>query len=150
MFDHIETIFENRKQLMKRLKPESYQTNMKQFRNRYANYFDEMVKFVEKAGDEEQKKEAAFEIGHILAYSVKKEFATRRTGKIKPNLQMDLNFFMIYYVFPAILLTEHPDVETVVRGICTVWGDFFEDSKIGYTDYESIYGGFRKKILGLF
>ena len=28
-------------------------------------------------------------------------------------VQTDLNFFMIYYVFPAILLTEHDDAKLI-------------------------------------
>ena len=36
-----------------------------------------------------------------------------KKGKIWTGaIQTDLNFFMIYYVFPAILLTEHDDAKT--------------------------------------
>ena len=65
-------------------------------------------------------------------------------------VQTDLNFFMIYYVFPAILLTEHDDAKLIADHLCSRWGEKFKNSKIQYTDYDSLYVSFREKIFGIF
>ena len=65
-------------------------------------------------------------------------------------MQTDLNFFMIYYVFPAILLTEHDDAKLIADYLCSRWGEKFKNSKIQYTDYDSLYVSFREKIFGIF
>ena len=46
------------------------------------------------------------EIADTLINRVEKKFASKK-GKIDSRTQVDLNFFMIYYVFPTILGTEH-------------------------------------------
>lgn len=69
---------------------------------------------------------------------------------IDSAIQTDLNFFMIYYVFPAILLTEHDDAKLIADHLCSRWGEKFKNSKIQYTDYDSLYVSFREKIFGIF
>ena len=86
----------------------------------------------------------------MFAESVEHEFASSKNGRISGPLQLDLNFFMIYYVFPAILMTEHEDAVLIADQIRDEWGNRFKDSKIQYTDYDSLYGAFREKIFGIF
>lgn len=57
---------------------------------------------------------------------------------------------MIYYVFPAILMTEYKDAKIIADHLRDEWGRRFKDSKIEYTDYDSLYGAFREKIFGIF
>ena len=64
--------------------------------------------------------------------------------------QADLNFFMIYYVFPAILLVENENVTLIADAIRDEWRKAFKNSQISYTDYESLLGSFREKIFGIF
>ena len=63
---------------------------------------------------------------------------------------MDLNFFMIYYVFPAILMTQNDNAKLMADTLCETWGKSFKDSKIGYTDYDTLYESFKEKIFGIF
>ena len=63
---------------------------------------------------------------------------------------LDLNFFMIYYVFPAILKRNHEYAKLLADTLCETWGSSFKNSKIGYTDYETLYKAFREKIFGIF
>ena len=65
-------------------------------------------------------------------------------------VQTDLNFFMIYYVFPTILGTEHEYAKLIADSICSAWGKRFKESQIQYTDYDTLYGSFREKIFGIF
>ena len=96
------------------------------------------------------KEHAAAEIARVAAERAAKKFASPRHGKIGRALQMDMNFFMIYYVFPAILMTGHEDAVLIADRLRDEWGSRFKDSKIQYTDYDTLYGAFREKIFGIF
>lgn len=147
MLDHVEEIFENMKPMMKKLKKKTYKANMEQFLTTYGHYFQEMVTLAEEAEDKEAMTE---KIARTFADSVEKKFISPKKGRIENVVQLDLNFFMIYYVFPAILLTEHEDSEMVADHIRDEWGRRFKDSNIQYTDYDSMYSAFREKIFGIF
>ena len=73
-----------------------------------------------------------------------------KNGKIKGSLQADLNFFMIYYVFPAILMTQSDHAKLMADTLCETWGKSFKGGKIGYTDYETLHKSFKEKIFGIF
>ena len=94
-------------------------------------------------------KRAAEEIADTLINRVEKKFASKK-GKIDSRTQVDLNFFMIYYVFPTILGTEHEYAKLIADSICSAWGKRFKESQIQYTDYDTLYGSFREKIFGIF
>ena len=79
--------------------------------------------------------------------AVAAEFKT--FGKVRGGDLMNLNYFMIYYVFPSILLKE--DDEKAVR-ICDTlrdtWNNHFK-SNISYSDYATLMDGFQSKIFGI-
>lgn len=147
MLDHIEEIFVNMRPMMKKLKKASYEKNMEEFLEHHGHYFSEMTEYTEHAPDKEG---CAEEIAVCFAERVEKAFRSEKKGKIEGCVQADLNFFMIYYVFPALLKTDHEDARLIADAICSEWGKRFKDSKIRYTDYDSIYGAFREKIFGIF
>ena len=146
MLDHVERVFENMKPMMKKLKKASYKENMEMFVREHGHYFREMTQITESAEDKEN---AAAEIARVFAEGAEKKFASPRNGKIGGALQMDMNFFMIYYVFPAILLTEHEDARLIADRIRDAWSGRFKDSDIQYSDYDTIYAAFREKIFGI-
>lgn len=145
MLENAETMFDNMELMMKKLKKYSYEKNMKEFRERNNHFFFEMIEHMAQAQNQEI---AAQEIAETLAGSVQKRFAVK--DKIGSRKQADLNFFMIYYVFPAILLTGNEAADKIADAICSEWGKRFKDSKIRYADYDTIYGAFREKIFGIF
>lgn len=145
MLENVETIFDNMQAMMKKLKKASYEKNMKEFREKNGHFFFEMTAYVEQAVDKQQ---AAQEIAVSFVDRVEKHFTVK--GKIGGRTQADLNFFMIYYTFPAILLTESEHAKAVADAVCGEWGNRFKDSKIRYADYDKIHGAFREKIFGIF
>ena len=147
MLDHVEVVFENMKPMMKKLKKASYKQNMEAFVEDYGHFFREMIEETEQAEDKEK---VAAEIARLFAESVERKYTSPRNGKISGTLQMDLNFFMIYYVFPAILMTGHEDAVLIADRLRDEWGSRFKDSKIQYTDYDTLYGAFKEKIFGIF
>lgn len=147
MLKNIAVMFDDRKDMMKRLKKKNFETNTEQFQHTYGHYFKEMTDYVDAAEDKES---AAKEIAVCFVDDVQNHFASGNKKKIASYLQADLNMFAIYYVFPAILKTEHAEAKTIADAICGEWGTRFKDSKIGYTDYDTLYRTFREKIFGIF
>ena len=145
MLNNIESIYENKKEMMKRLKKASYKKNMEFFTEKYGHYIVEMTDYIDRAAD---KDAAATEIGEVLTDAVKNTYSKK--GKINSGLQADLNMFTIYYVFPAILLTDHAQAKRICDAICASWAKKFKNSNISYTTYDRLYETFHEKILGIF
>ena len=144
MLQQVEAVFENMAPMLKGLKKKTYETNMKAFQEKNNEFFFEMMDQL-KFGDKEV---IARHLSNSFVAAVKQIFEKR--GKIKGNQQMDLNFFMIYYVFPAILMTQSEDAKLMADTLCETWGNSFKDSKIGYTEYDKLYESFKEKIFGIF
>ena len=133
MLNHVETIFDGMVDMMKKLKKKN------------DHFFQEMAQYVV---ERENREEAVREVAEVFTSAVEENFSVR--GRIRPRTQADLNFFMIYYVFPAILLTESEAADLIASGIRDTWRKKFKDSNIDYTDYDRLYNTFRDKILGIF
>ena len=144
MLQQVEAIFEDMAPMLKGLKKKSYEANMKTFREKNNEFFFEMMDQL-KVGNKEV---IAQHLSNSFVAAVKQIF--EKNGKIKGNLQMDLNFFMIYYVFPSILMTQSDDAKLMADTLCETWGKSFKDAKIGYTDYDKLYESFKEKIFGIF
>ncbi len=145
MLEQAASMFDGMQTMMKKLKKASYEVHMKEFRRTYGDMIREMT---DHTGAGEDKRRAAGDVADAFIDSVRRRF--EKNGKISGTVQVDLNFFMIYYVFPAILLTEHEDAKIVADVLCEKWGEAFKNSKIGYTDYASLHKSFREKIFGIF
>ena len=144
MLQQVESVFEDMAPMLKNLKKKNYETNMKAFREKNNEFFFEMMdqlKF-------ENKEAIARHLSNSFVAAVKQMFEKR--GKIKGKVQMDLNFFMIYYVFPAILMTQSDYAKLMADTLCETWGNSFKESKIGYTDYDTLHESFKEKIFGIF
>ena len=144
MLQQVEAVFENMAPMLKGLKKKTYEANMKAFQEKNNEFFFEMMEQL-KFGNKEV---IARHLSNSFVAAVKQIFEKR--GKIKGNQQMDLNFFMIYYVFPAILMTQSEDAKLMADTLCETWGNSFKDSKIGYTEYDKLYESFKEKIFGIF
>lgn len=147
MLENVETMFDNMDQMLKKLKKKSYEENMKLFLGKNQHYFREMTDYMDAVQDKEK---AAGDIAAVLGERVENRFGKGEKKKISSRMQADINFFMIYYVFPAILKTEHEDCRLIADTVCAEWKNRFKDSAIGYTDYDSLYESFREKIFGIF
>ena len=101
MLYQVESMFDDMEKKMRRLKKQKYEENMENFMAANEAYFLEMEVYLDK-GDPEK---AAKEIAEVFVEAVKSRYEVK--GKIKGTVQADLNFFMIYYVFPAILKRNH-------------------------------------------
>lgn len=144
MLYQIETMFDDMEKKTRKLKKQKYEEIMETFMADNEAYFLEMETYLAK----ENPEAAAKEISKTIIDAVKSRYEVK--GKIKGTVQTDLNFFMIYYVFPAILKRGHEQAKLLADTLCETWGNSFKDSKIGYTDYDTLYNSFREKIFGIF
>ncbi len=144
MLNQVETMFDDMEKMIKKLKKKQYEENMENFMTAYEAYFLEMETYM----SENDPQTAAQEISQVFVDAVKERYEVK--GKIKGYVQADLNLFMIYYVFPTILKRDHEHAKLLADTLCETWGSSFKDSKIGYTDYDSLYKSFREKIFGIF
>lgn len=145
MLQGIEQIFSEKDEMLKHLKKKNFEKNTDTFLEKYGHFFMEMSDYVNAAEDKEA---AAKEIGQCIVDAVKENFTNKR-GKIDGRTQIDLNFFMIYYVFPTILSTG--ECGTIIAdGVRDMWRASFKEGDIQYTDYESLHSSFKEKIFGIF
>ena len=145
MIEHIEQIFTDIEPMLRKLKKASYEANMEKFRKEHGHIIDEMVGSVKNADDRDAALEAA---GNDFAKGVHSALSEKR--RISGRKQADLNFFMIYYVFPAILLTGEECADSLCVSIRDAWNAEFKGTNINYTDYDTLYASFRNKIFGIF
>ncbi|MBR5637123.1 MAG: hypothetical protein IKW81_09370 [Pseudobutyrivibrio sp.] len=71
----------------------------------------------------------------------------KKFGKVRGADLMNLNYFMIYYVFPTILCEEQ-EGKAICDAIKDTWNSYFK-CNISYTDYNTLYEGFQTKIFGI-
>lgn len=146
MLEQAGTMFDNMEAMMYRIKKKVYKERMELFREKNKETLSEMTGFVEQA---DEKDEAAAQVAKSLAEAVCARFAKR--GKISSRSQTDINLFMIYYVFPAILMTQSECATSLADAIRDEWRGRFKDSaQLNYTTFEEISSTFQEKILGLF
>ena len=74
--------------------------------------------------------------------------AFKKFGKVRTGTLMDLNCFLIYYIFPAILKNEGERALAICDTLRDTWNSRFK-CDINYTDYDSLMIGFKKKLLGI-
>lgn len=146
MLEQAGAMFDNMEAMMYRLKKKEYRERMEQFREKNRAVLTEMTDYAGQANDRD---EAAAQVAKALADAVEARFAKR--GKISGRSQMDINLFMIYFVFPAILLTQSECAVPLADAIRDEWRGRFRDSaQLGYTTYEEISSTFQEKFLGIF
>lgn len=141
-------MFDSMEAMMDRIKKKVYAERMERFREKNLEILAQMTDFVEQAEEQERDKAAA-QMAKALADAVAARFAKR--GKISGRTQMDINLFMIYFVFPAILLTQSEYAGLLADAIRDEWRRRFKNSEqLSYTTYEEIHGTFQEKIFGMF
>lgn len=146
MLEQAGTMFDDMEAMMHHIKKKVYKERMEIFQTKNAGTLGEMTGFVENA---QEKQAAAAQVAAALADAVENRFAKR--GKISGRSQMDINLYMIYFVFPAILMTKSEYAEAVADAVRDEWRRRFRDSaQIDYTTFEDICGTFQEKIFGMF
>jgi len=136
----ISVIFENQYIMMRKLNKALYEQRMNQFRDDYGSLINDLLSEVKESED------APTRVGSTAVDQIFASYEKR--GKIKKTLQMELELFMIYFLFPAILLTQDSHATVLCDCIRDSWNTKFSKN-INYTDYQTMYDGFVTKIFGV-
>lgn len=142
MLDNAVVMFQDMGTILTGLKKKTYENYMDVFREKYKDYFNEIIDYVDTSED---KMEAAKALGLCLASQVEAEFKKRR--KVPTKIQMNLNLIMIYYIFPGILMTKNENAVLIADSFRDEWNKTF-GCNINYTTFEEIYAGFKNRIFG--
>ncbi|MCR5791115.1 MAG: hypothetical protein K6G83_14630 [Lachnospiraceae bacterium] len=172
MLDNIITIYNDMPDMMKRVKKKKYEANMNYFRETYGHFFTEMMELMDASEDQEK---TAREIADTVIAATKEKFT--KWGRIRGYVQVNVNFFAIYYIFPAILMEaggqkpvrtaasenapegaegSQPEKVKKKTGVMVAdtlrdqWNASFADTHIQYADYQTIHDAFNEKIFGMF
>lgn len=135
-------MFQDMDAILRGLKKKTYEKNMEIYRDKYGYFFDEMINTVASADDKEA---AAGELAGSICEQVLATYNKR--GRIPKKLLMNINFVLIYYIFPAILMTGSEDATLIADTLRDKWNAFF-GCTINYTTYDVIYDGFQNRIFG--
>ena len=125
--------------MLKGIHKSSYAANMERFRQVYAGQLHGLLAAAEQDGPQTAAEQ--------LVESLKSGFSVR--GKIPACVQADLNAFTVYYVLPALALTEDPLRFGLIDAICGLWPKAFRRSTIHFASYETILNSFQRSFLGI-
>lgn len=142
MLDNVVSMFDDRKALVGKIKKAAYEANMPVYREKYGHFYTEMINAVEGSEDETN---VANEIADCFVKQVFDGFA--KNGKVGSGKVLDLNFMMVYYFFPGLLLTGSDKATVVADAIKAKWNATF-NCGIEYGTYDFIMEGFKKKLFG--
>ncbi len=137
-------LFRDRDMYLRKLKQTTYEENYEIFRDRYGSLITDAVNAA--PDDADEGRSAMEETATDLAENILNEYGKK--NKISPNTLLDLNFIMIYYIFPYLLKSGEKG-ERFASVLKDKWNETLH-CNISYAPYEEIYAGFKKKLLGLF
>lgn len=135
-------MFQDMDAILSGLKKKTYEVNMGLYGEKYKEYFDEILDSV---GAAEDKDGVAGAIIDSLCQQVREKYSKK--GKISKKMLMNLNFVMIYYIFPTLLLREDENSKLIANNFRDGWNEYF-GSSIDYTTYEALLDGFKNRIFG--
>lgn len=144
MIENTEALFYGSEGIIQVKSKKEYEGAMEFFKNHGAVEMDKILGAIDEATD---KDAACAEFAQELVEKVKETFSKR--GKIKMGRQMEINLYMVYYIFPYILMAEKDYSQGLCDKLQEVWAKSFKNSDIKYATYDSILGGFQTRILGI-
>ena len=127
MIEGIECIFADMKQMLRKLKKKNYESQMAEFRKIHGHYFEEMNALAVGSDD---TKAAVEEIADTFVNSIFAAYS--KNGKMRGTTEVDLSMFMIYYVFPAVLLLETDESIIIADAIKAAWAVRFNNPNFDY------------------
>ncbi len=131
---NVEKIFADVAFMSKVKTKKDYEAHMEEFKSQRYELLNDMIKA------EDVKAAASVFCGDVTG-------AFKKFGKVRGGDLMNLNYFMIYYIFPSILMNEENGTE-ICDNIRDAWNEHF-NANINYADYDSLMEGFRTKIFGI-
>lgn len=143
-------LFEQTQTKVSEFAKDTYDMSFSSFLEDFSELWERMTAPLAEETAEEEKKSRCAEIAGALAGCAEQRKASESGRMKRERLQLDLNLYMVSYVFPAILeycrkqLRAQPELLT--DAVTAAWADTFHDGHIEAADYASIRGGFKSKL----
>ena len=145
MFDHSAAMFDGYRNKLRKIKKKTYEERFSVFYDENKEIFSDMTQYIKGRDD---KDVAASEVANIFAENIFAEYA--RGGRLSGSDKADLSLFMIYFVFPSILMLEDANSTVLCDAIRDEWRKRTENPSFDYTTYEDLHGSFQEKLFGIF
>ena len=112
---------------------------------KYEDLLDDISDLVEEVPKEERKAMIE-EIASILPEYVK-SLLNKYSDKERKQIDMNYNMNMVVYVLPVLTYSHDKYCEKVARRMVEIWNESkVTNLNLGYSTYENIAGGFKKKL----
>ncbi len=145
METEILNIFEDMELLIKNPNKVTYDLYFQKFCEKNNSFFNLMLSDIENSTN---KEEASSDVSNRFIEAIRSVYGNKK-GVIKGYHLVDINMFMIQYVFPAILKLDSEYNSLLVENICENWSSTFKGSKLQHTTYETIFNGLKNKFMGI-
>ncbi len=142
--DRLLGLFEEKDGYLRKLNKDVYEANTESFKEVYGKYVDDLLTRIGGSTDAAKEEETV-----AASFAGKVWDIYSKNGKMKMNLLMDLNFIMIYYIFPYLLKSGDENASHFAQTLKNKWNEVM-GSNISYAPYEEIAEGFKKKLFGFF
>lgn len=133
----------------KEFRKRSYEEVFKKGFSKYQGLTEEISDAIAKVPEEEKEALTEHFANVIPEYAYQKIQEERKTEKkrIVERNEVDYNINMVVYVVPILNYKKDANCEAVAKRMIELWNEKKVTSmKISYSNYESIEGGFRKKL----
>ena len=145
MLEGIIVIFEDYKEMLKKLKKKQYEERTIYYKREFGHFFDEMNEYIENSED----RQAAYdEISNIICDAVKTKY-TKFFGRISGRVILDLSFHLLFFVFPTILAYEKDYSAEFANRLREIWNERFKQTIVECADYTTLHDSFNEKFFGI-
>ncbi len=130
---------------IKGFKKDSYGGSFQRFQEENYAFFAAIKQILSSTKEEELDDTCSMIAGAFIKDQEEKLAQVKRKND-KAAVQMEKNMFMAVFVLPGIKDLKEERADYLADAICREWGKSFKNSNILASDYESIQGGFKKKL----
>lgn len=114
----------------------------------YQSFFDLLENRL-KDGSNEEQEQLICELSLVIPEYAKNKLNELSKSK-KNRLEVDYNLCMVVYIIPMLSYTRYEQCKILSERIVDVWNqEKITSLTLGHSDYETISGGFPRKLFGL-
>lgn len=142
--DRISSFFVNVEKTVKGFQRNAYQDSFAAYLEKYGDTLRLLADVMTNAAGAE---EAQREVAALFIEHAKEALENEKGGRIgRESAQMTMNMYMVTYVLPSILAVSEKDLSGLADEICRQWAAAFKKSNIQAAPYETLQGGFKRKL----
>lgn len=144
----LQNLFEMMLQNVDKFTSSSYSDVFQEYYKKYQPLFDLIGNRLQEGSDEEQE-QLMHELSLVIPEYAKEKLNGVSRSK-KGRLEVDYNMCMAVYIIPMLSYTKNEQCTALAEQIVDTWNqEKITSLTLGRSDYETISGGFPRKLFGL-